>query len=238
MKKIISIFLATLMVICCMSITAFAQDKDISSEAEAETTELYKDKYEEVYGYNLTLSTIYRELYYHYNDLGEIDYALIEAQDGWEPWNPFAIIGNHVLLGASSYPFNFGYAVYDVETNEFHSLVKPVYGGYIDLTGSEEFQKYEGLAEVVDEYVGGRLLGDIDRDDEISILDVTIIQRCEAEISEYPATDLIDPDNIITPYFDNVKLTYYSDFNRDKERDILDATCIQRYLADMPYTVG
>ena len=69
-------------------------------------------------------------------------------------------------------------------------------------------------------------------------MDVTIIQRCDAEISEYPATDLIDPYNNINPYFDKTKLTYYSDFNRDKERDILDATCIQRYLSDLPYQVG
>ena len=38
-------------------------------------------------------------------------------------------------------------------------------------------------------------------------------------------------------YIDNSfhPLTYYSDFNRDGERDITDATCIQRYLAGLPY---
>lgn len=238
MKKIICIFLSLVLAACCLSVAAYAQDTLSVDPTEAPTEYLYKDKYAAQYGENLSLQPIYNELYYHYNELGEIDYALIRAEDGWNTWTAFAVLGNRALLFATSYPFNCGYAIYDVETDQFNTLLKSVGGGYIDLTAGEDFKKYEGLAEVIDTYVRGRLLGDIDRDDEISILDVTIIQRCDAEISEYPATDLIDPYNDINPYFDKTKLTYYSDFNRDKERDILDATCIQRYLSDLPYQVG
>ena len=77
------------------------------------------------------------------------------------------------------------------------------------------------------------LIGDLDRDDEISIIDVTLIQRCEVKIREYPEDDSF----YVTDDFGK-KERYYSDFNRDYERDVLDATCIQRYLVGLPYPIG
>ena len=75
-----------------------------------------------------------------------------------------------------------------------------------------------------------QMMGDIDHDNDISIIDATIIQRCEANISNYPETDRIDI--LDESALNGVK--YYSDFNRDGERDIVDATCIQRYLVGIP----
>ena len=132
------------------------------------------------------------------------------------------VIGNRVVIEEQyTAPFGFGYAVYDVQ----HNTVKAIY--------SEILDQYDGLEEAFNEYGCGRLLGDIDEDDDISIIDTTILQRCEANISDYPANDTIR-------LFGDVEdaLTYYSDFNRDGDRDIIDATCVQRYLVGMTYPIG
>ncbi len=52
-----------------------------------------------------------------------------------------------------------------------------------------------------------------------------MIQRCTAIMAQYP-----EDDEMGSP-IGNIRC--YSDFNRDGERDILDATAIQRYLIGM-----
>ena len=70
------------------------------------------------------------------------------------------------------------------------------------------------------------LLGDVDKDGEISVIDAIQIQKYAAG-----KTDLQDDDLFLEysyrVYGPNVK--YRSDFNRDGERDIIDATAIQRF---------
>ena len=53
-------------------------------------------------------------------------------------------------------------------------------------------------------------------------------------ISEWPAGDIIDPDGTWAYYEPQ---TYYSDFNRDGDRDVIDVTLLQRYVTglDIPY---
>ena len=205
----------------------------------------YKSRFDAIYGSHTSFNGwVYDELYYHENSRGETDYALVYAGDrDFEQWTAYAAVSNRVYVSETDYPFIFGLAVYDVEEGAFHSLLgnSGRYGyGYTDLTGSEEMSKYEDLASIVDEYGrGGRLLGDLDKDQQISIIDVTLMQRCEAGMREYPADDLIEPIGVeIGPEFRYVKLTYYSDFNRDGDRDIVDTTCIQRYLVGLPYMIG
>ena len=65
-----------------------------------------------------------------------------------------------------------------------------------------------------------RLLGDADADGEVTILDVTAIQRTLADI---PVAYLSETA---------------ADVDRDKEVSVIDATLIQRYLADMPCPDG
>ena len=109
-------------------------------------------------------------------------------------------------------------AVYDVERADFIDAASLV------------AKEYDGLPRAFDEYVTeGKPLGDLDDDNVISIIDATIIQRCDARIRDYPDNDKIDL------YSWNREPMYYSDFNRDGERNILDVTAIQRYLVDLPY---
>ena len=55
-------------------------------------------------------------------------------------------------------------------------------------------------------------------------------------MTEWPEGDAISLYSSVKVY--STVPGYFSDFNRDGSRDILDATCIQRYLADIPYQVG
>ncbi|MBQ3265253.1 MAG: hypothetical protein IJH07_05695 [Ruminococcus sp.] len=99
--------------------------------------------------------------------------------------------------------------------------------------GKARFKSYNGLEETFNRSGGGRLLGDIDSDNDLTVIDAASVQRCNAKLREYP-----EDDNIILNTPVEGALSYYSDFNRDGERDIIDATCIQRYLAGMKYPAG
>lgn len=158
----------------------------------------------------------YKELYQHKDKNGETDWVLINGFTNGEYPAPLnTIIGNRViLLGSCGIPFDSGYGVYDVKNDTFVDAQSAARGGYADFV------------KVFDEFGGGRLIGDLDGDNELSVIDVTIIQRCEVNIREYPADDEIKVDDGLWRY----SVKYYSDFDRDGERTILDATRLQRYL--------
>ena len=165
----------------------------------------------------------YEELYTHRDSSGEVDWVLIDASiGGAEPWMGFDIIGNRVRTMGPREVFPFGMAVYDAQEHTF-----------CDLSEMDDYSAYPGLDKAIDTYGKGRLLGDLDQDDAITVLDATILMRCAAQIAHYPDTDLIMPDEYIDSSFK--PLTYYSDFNRDGKRNVTDATCIQRYLVGASY---
>ena len=201
----------------------------LDSYAANEPSYLYRDKLKERYNlYEYEEDpymglVYYKELYYHRDENSEIDWALINCFSGMElPVEYTNVVGNRVLSPGNEYmPFEVCYGIYDVKNDKF-----------VDATSKAAYQ-YDGFVRAFDEVVGqGRPLGDIDNDDELTVVDVTMIQRCEAQMMEYPATD----EFMIT--YDYNTIHYYSDFNRDGERDIIDATCIQRYLVGMPYVLG
>ena len=158
----------------------------------------------------------YGELYYHAGDDGVVDWALITGSTATMVDKAlYMVIGNRVVIKPQSIsPFGHGYAVYDVKQN----TVKAVSAGMLS--------QYDGLEEAFNKYGCGKLIGDLDGNDEINIADATIIQRCQAKMREYPDSDTIQPYEEV-----DGALKYYSDFNRDGKRDISDATAIQRYLA-------
>lgn len=172
----------------------------------------------------------YRELYYHKDQNHETDWVLLRAQfETEQPADFAAVIGNRVFTQYNRHtPFTVTYGVYDVKNDRFVDIANPYVFNAAD---------YPGILRAVDEYAcaeengSGRLLGDLDGDDSVTVVDVTILQRCEAKIRAYPDNDVISGDfaGYLSP------LTCYSDFNRDGERDIMDATCIQRYLVGLSY---
>ena len=186
------------------------------SDVKSDSVNIYEDKVKEIYPFLYN----YSEVYYHSGNNGEVDWVLITGEEGAVFPEPlYQVVGNRVIIQEQQIaPFGFGMAVYSVAQNK----VSPIYDGMLS--------EYDGLEEAFNEYGCGRLIGDLDDDNEISVIDVTFLQRCDIHIREYPAGDLIQPYGEV-----DGALKYYSDFNRDGERDIMDVTCIQRYLVGMPY---
>lgn len=166
---------------------------------------------------------LYDELYEHHDSDGNTVWVLLHVEPYVGKTAVYRdVIGNRALRKSyESYPFMSGYGIYDVKKDTFVS----VYGGMVN--------DYDGLANAYDEFGEGRLLGDIDNDDSITVVDATVMQRCDTKIRDYPVNDEIE-----TALRNYTGTCYFSDFNRDGERDILDATCIQRYLVGMDYPIG
>lgn len=169
--------------------------------------------------------TVYccEELCDHRDEQNETDWAIVFAiNDAAAPWYGMAIIGNRVIVSGTYPYFEFGMALYDAKEDTFY-----------DLSKMTDYSAYPGLSKALDTYGKGKLLGDLDGDDAITSVDVTILRRCEANMTEYPDSDWIDESDLVNDFFKPIN--YYSDFNRDGERNVIDATCVQRYLANQPY---
>lgn len=181
--------------------------------ASSESPYLYQARFEELYGSGYDWFD-YRELYYHTDKNGKTDWALIYAFiPAAEPIELVTIVGNRVLRPGTKYmPFSARYGIYDVMEDKF-----------IDA-GSAAAENYVGFLKVFDKIDDGSLIGDLDRDGKLTIIDATIIQRCETGIRDYP------DDDVFSLTFEWGKARYYSDFDRDGKRSILDVTRLQRYL--------
>ena len=159
----------------------------------------------------------YKELYDHSDVNGDCDWILVFGYCNVQvPELLTTIIGNRVIsVSSCMIPFDTGYCIYDVKN-----------GCFVDANAFAA-KSYDDFTKVFDETVtAGRLLGDLDNDDEISVIDVTLTQRCLVGINDYP-----EDDEFYLTADDNTH--YYSDFDRDGERDITDATKMQRYLVDI-----
>ena len=165
----------------------------------------------------------YKELYYHKDKNGMTDWALVYARAMWiKPAEIFTVIGNRVFNhGSWLVPVIGGYCVYDVATDTFSDAFSATDEDFPGFTRA--FDSTVKKSTINDQ---GRLLGDIDLDDELTILDCTLMQRCATKVRDWPEDDLIKP----TGFMQAKPLTYYSDFDRDGERDIVDATKLQRYV--------
>lgn len=161
----------------------------------------------------------YKEMYYHKDTNDETDWVLFYASTNMEaPAFLNTIIGNRVIMRSSyGVPFSSGYGVYDVKQDTFMDAASASNNGY------------DGFDRIFDKIGGGRLIGDLDGDNKLSVIDATLIQRSLVKLSDYPADDEIVPLGGLWMY----SVKYYSDFDRDGERDITDATKLQRYLANV-----
>lgn len=197
------------------------------SKAVTEPKEyLYRDKFLEFCQTSATRMVpyaTYDELYYHRDDSGEIDWALVEARsNGINNMIGTWRIGNRIIhhQGNSYYPFFCNMGVYDAKKDCMFEL--------LDINPDD----YKGFIKIYNELGTGRLVGDINGDNEITIIDSTLLQRCEAELNSYSEADIVTETDILPI------TSYYSDFNFDGDRNILDATCMQRYLTGLSYPIG
>lgn len=152
----------------------------------------------------------YDEIWYQYFDEEKtvLDWVLINVAvetmvEPIENPQPHYYRVSDIVYGSIYYhtPFDVPYCVYDAKNNEF-----------IDIS-EVDFDDYKGLREVFCTPKYGKLIGDVDEDGRVSIVDATNIQCMLAKKTELAVMKLI------------------VDFNRDGEISVLDATCIQRKLA-------
>lgn len=215
MKKALS-FIIICALLLSMSIFPTLAESRVQETKTVEHT--YLDRLFEHYP---DISEAYTQNEFIYSEIGEIDidcddavdfaiifahYANVPEVFGW------GAIGDRVITASGLYsPFDFGYALYDIEKDSFIPFSQTIVEGY------------PFLPEYMDKYKIGSPFGDADGDKILSIMDATLIQLVCAKLVQYPSTGDV--------YSDNVAFT--SDCNRDGILDILDATAIQLKLAEI-----
>ena len=169
---------------------------------------------------------------YEYEELYSMNYVYPDSSTavGWvlvkcslfdeEPEKIKQFLGDDRVLLSDSYSdlYPFGYAVYDAQRNT-----------YVELR-SLYYNEYERLEHAVEYLKIGHPIGDADFDGELSIFDVTYIQMVMAGLKEFNEYDDIREFVDIYHYEDLDRFDYISDFNRDGDRNIFDATAIQLKL--------
>ncbi len=155
----------------------------------------------------------YDELYEHMDDSSNVDWALITAKVNlFDPWEVVGAIkiGNRAikwwLPGVSGH--GFGLFVYDAEQDTFYDIDR------VDV------DDYEGLVDAFEQLQLGDMVGDVDMDKTISIMDATAIQMYLSNLLDYnPSDNAYEYVHIL------------GDVDDDGEMSILDATALQMKLA-------
>lgn len=233
MKRFTSLLLALILTAAIFTVPVYAdspaeQPDENSTRYLSKLVDYMNSKYPGLFSESDRSNiNVYQEIYYHYDKSGEIDWALIHAETPYNFYDfwLFDIIGLRVISDPNCrWPFPSRMGIYDVKKDTF-----------IDM-GDVDLDAYDNLEEIYNKmgYNGGYggLLGDIDKDNDITIADVTLLQRCLIGARDFPKSD-----HIMYQFYDDT-IWSYSDFNRDRSRDILDATCIQRYLVKQPYPIS
>ena len=206
----------------CPSVRSMGYESNLMGYPENDTAlpdivavESYLYEFDEVYGYNKADYPDYKELCVHRDSSGRVDWVLLKCANASMDYPAVIyqdVIGNRVYeSGHPVYPFPSGYGIYDAKAEKFVPLI----GDMVPL--------YKDLGRTFDQIGEGRLIGDIDSDNDLTVVDCTLIQRCATRIRDWPEDDLI-------PGEFSASFSYYSDFDRDGERDVVDATKLQRYV--------
>ena len=166
----------------------------------------------------------YEELYYHYDENGNVEWALIYGDRTIPyPWNMkcCAVLEDRVIRDPQKIigVFSCDYGIYDVNKQDFFDIG----------TAMEDEQYHDEIYAYLNENNIGEIIGDMDNDRKVTVKDATYIQKCLANIIEFPESDAVSADFWYTEGYGH--LAYISDFNRDDVRNIKDATAIQKYIA-------
>ena len=160
------------------------------------------------------------ELYYHYENGSQkptwiLTYGCPRNTSGVLSYGVF---GDYVMYGVMGSPSDFVYHIYVVDEEKFYSI-EDAWTNDIICCKEEIFTKY-----LRKEFYSARLIGDATEDNALSILDATYIQQA---VAKYRGLD----DLILEQHAYGDELKYITDFDRDGERTIFDATKIQMKLA-------
>ena len=212
MKKIISMVVILTLILIIAIIPTSA--KNIT----ANENNVFEDRFVSKYKSIMDDYYVYYEIYTEYSESGDAQWVLVSATAlCGSDFYFHEVIGDWVLYDDFDFaPFNFTYAIYDVEADTFVQLSENCLATYEGLDS-----KMHLLGEKA------HLIGDADGDRELTILDATYIQRAIAKLCEFDASDDLSPYHF--PGSEN--LHYITDFDRDGERAVMDATAIQVKLA-------
>ena len=160
-------------------------------------------------------------LYYHYGDDENIPaWFLAKGDCGFAGYDYFyGVFGDYILYESADYsPSKFQYCIYVYEEDKFYTLTDAWTKGI------------EGLDEMIAQYFIpyniGKIIGDCDFDNVLSVLDATKIQMAEAGLT-------IISDKMYSDCIYGQELGCENDVDKDGVRSVLDATAIQRKIAKM-----
>ena len=220
MKKILCVTLAVAMLLLSVLSVSAGVGTDATPTYEEIILEKLNPPYTDPYQYE------YKELYsYHSSpataDEATPDYVLVFMNTGdFGPAYSCGVFGDYVVRERNVYyPYELGYYVYRPAEDELYTL-------------REAWN--ENPEEINQAFIDGalgELIGDVDKDNVLSVKDATKIQKCIARIEDF------DSEDEISGYTDDETETcdYISDFNRDGVRNIKDATAIQKHIAGLEY---
>ena len=135
------------------------------------------------------------------------------------------LFGDYIMIDEPSTktPYAFGKCVYVPAENVGYALWQ-VY----------DKNNIEGIENIFTEAGLGILVGDMDKDRNLTVKDSTYIQKCIAGLESFDKDDYVGYYDKVYSDKENAPL-YVSDFNRDGERNIKDATAIQKHIAGLEY---
>lgn len=170
------------------------------------------------------------ERYYHYNEQGEMDWLMFTAYSYMgADWMINEIVGEYLLSDCmQATPFVYCVGIYDIEEDNFYTIRA--------ATLHEKYMR--NINDALGACTFFTLIGDVDGDGKITIKDATKIQKYAAHVLEYPKTDKINRGDL-SIWGTNIKVysKYISDMNHDGERNVNDATAVQKNLVKLPYRV-
>lgn len=220
MKKIVSIM--AVIAVLFGSVFSVSATYKIYSDIPYKEDTLYFERVKE-YNYPHEEYNSYREFcYYSDENNEEPDWVLMVCDILPEPWEyrHGALVGDRALYTCSGPGLansSTGLLVYIPRTDTFIDLVNSNVEHIIELCPD--------FVQVIEENEIGRLMGDVNDDDNLDILDVTYIQCALAGMYEYPLWAIWSEPRIFS----------VADFDRDGGASILDATAIQLKLAGLEY---
>lgn len=170
----------------------------------------------------------YEEVYYHaaprFGNVHTHDWVLVRTSS-LEPieGNFYGVFDDVVLYSSEYAPFDFGYGVYDCAEYTYYSITEAWNRDYADL--HDVFLNRVSSESTVD------LLGDADHDGELTIIDVTMIQRYLIGVRD------LDESSWWFEHYGNhfgTRLTSLADYDANGTVNAVDATRIQRALIGNP----
>lgn len=196
MKKLVSLFIVAVMLMSLCAVTAFAEDGYNFD---------YYDRFVEEFGEPY----YYQEMYVSFEN-NDPSYYVIKAQldqiyvDPPEHIEEIGIVNSGLVFTQIPVymPFKTTYGLYDVADDKFYDIT------VVDIN------TYRGLYNYLVNEEIANMIGDVDYDKKLTIMDATMIQRILANIT-------------------HIRNNFITDFNCDGSVDIMDATAMQIELAKL-----